>query len=120
MHNETWGLVHSTVMCKNPEMDNADLEVPETWLEKFFGTQIGGAIGVASVVLTFLVTGLVFLGCWAYAIDQYGWFLGGTLGWIPSAIISVITFAIVQLVSPVFIILIALGIIGPITWYVLR
>jgi len=70
------------VMCKNPEMDNADLEVPETWLEKFFGTQIGGAIGVASVVLTFLVTGLVFLGCWAYAI------------------ISVITFAIVQLVSP--------------------
>ena len=107
-------------MCKNLDMENTGLEVPETWIEKFFGTQIGSAIGLASVVLTFLITGLVFLGCWTYAIDQYGWFLGGTLGWIPSAIISAITFAIVQLVSPVIIILIALGIIGSITWYLLR
>ena len=30
---------------------------------------------------------LVFLGSWIYAITEWGWFLGLSLGWIPSAIL---------------------------------
>ena len=34
--------------------------------------------------------GLTFVGCWIYAIAEWGWFLGIAFGWIPSAIIGVI------------------------------
>lgn len=38
----------------------------------------------------FLTGGVVFLGCWIYAIATWGWFLGIAFGWIPAAIIGVI------------------------------
>lgn len=41
---------------------------------------IGGAI----------TGGIVFLGCWVYAIATWGWFLGLAFGWIPAAIIGAI------------------------------
>ena len=44
-------------------------------------------IGVAS---GFIVGGLTFFGCWLYAIQSWGWFLGIAFGWLPSAIIAVI------------------------------
>lgn len=31
---------------------------------------------------------LVFIGCWIYSIFNFGWFLGISLGWIPSLIIA--------------------------------
>ena len=45
--------------------------------------KIGSVLGV-------LVGGLTFLGCWLYAIQSWGWFLGIAFGWIPAAIIAVI------------------------------
>ena len=39
---------------------------------------------------------LTFFGCWIYAVATYGWFLGLSLGWIPSIIIA----GIVMLLSP--------------------
>jgi hypothetical protein len=41
-------------------------------------------------VLGILVGGLTFFGCWIYAIQSWGWFLGIAFGWVPSAIIAVI------------------------------
>jgi hypothetical protein len=38
----------------------------------------------------FIVGGLVFLACWAYAVATYGFFLGVGLGWLPAAVIGVI------------------------------
>lgn len=32
----------------------------------------------------------VFIGCWIYCIDTYGFLLGVGLGWLPSAIVGVI------------------------------
>lgn len=29
-----------------------------------------------------------FFGCWAYAVYEYGWFLGLGLGWLPSIFIA--------------------------------
>jgi hypothetical protein len=42
------------------------------------------AIGVGVVGIP------TFLGCWAYAVAQYGWFLGLGLGWLPAAFIGTI------------------------------
>jgi hypothetical protein len=39
---------------------------------------------------------LTFFSCWIYAVATYGWFLGLSLGWIPSIIIA----GIVMLLSP--------------------
>lgn len=33
---------------------------------------------------------LIFFGAWIYAIFQWGWFLGISLGWIPSAILAAV------------------------------
>jgi len=51
----------------------------------------------------------VFLGCWIYAIQTYGWFLGGGLGWIPSFFIGLLA----GLLWP----FIALGLIGVLLWW---
>jgi hypothetical protein len=38
-----------------------------------------------------LITGVLsFLALWAYAVDTYGWFLGGGLGWIPALFLAVL------------------------------
>jgi hypothetical protein len=33
---------------------------------------------------------IAFIAGWIYAIGQYGFFLGGGLGWIPAAFVAVI------------------------------
>jgi hypothetical protein len=33
---------------------------------------------------------LVFLGCWIYCIDTYGFLFGVGLGWLPSGIVATI------------------------------
>lgn len=41
-----------------------------------------------------IVAGLVFVGSWIYAISAYGWFLGLSLGWIPSLILAMFAAAL--------------------------
>lgn len=36
----------------------------------------------------------VFLGCWIYCVATYGFLVGVTLGWIPSAIVAVVAGAL--------------------------
>lgn len=40
--------------------------------------------------VAYLVGIVVFLGCWFYAVDTYGWFLGLAFGWFPSFFIAAI------------------------------
>jgi hypothetical protein len=40
---------------------------------------------------------ITFLGCFIYAISEYGLLLGGGLGWIPSLIIAVIAYYFVSI-----------------------
>ena len=40
------------------------------------------------IVFRVLVAVGVFLGCWIYAIAEYGWFLGLGLGWVPAFFIA--------------------------------
>ena len=82
------------------------------WLDRFLNTRVGGAVAIASIVLIFLVTATAFFGSWAYAITTYGWFLGGTLGWIPAAIIALIVFIIIQLLAPFIVILLVIAIVA--------
>lgn len=42
---------------------------------------------VIGVISVFWVA-VAFFGCWWYSVSEYGWFLGVSLGWIPSAIIA--------------------------------
>lgn len=42
---------------------------------------------VAAFDATLVILG-AFLGLWGYAVHEYGWFLGLSLGWIPSAIFA--------------------------------
>ena len=37
-----------------------------------------------------IVTVVTFLGCWAYAVSIWGWFIGIGLGWIPAAVFATI------------------------------
>jgi hypothetical protein len=37
-----------------------------------------------------IVTAIAFLVLWAYAVDTYGWFLGGGLGWIPALFLAIL------------------------------
>lgn len=39
----------------------------------------------------FIVGIPTFLGCWGYAIAQYGFFLGAGLGWLPALAITAVT-----------------------------
>jgi len=60
------------------------------------------AVGAGIVgVLVGIVT---FFGCWIYAIDTYGWFLGLAFGWIPSAIIAFIVGALAGALWPLLLI----------------
>lgn len=45
----------------------------------------------AAVSLSVFVALAVFLACWVYAAAAYGWFLGISLGWIPSAFFAVVS-----------------------------
>jgi hypothetical protein len=101
------------------EMENFESEIKEDKFQKFLDTPIGGVIGIASLIITFIVTAVTFFGCWAYAIAEYGWFLGLALGWIPSLIIAGITLVIVQAISPALVILMALSILGFVAWLIL-
>lgn len=55
-------------------------------LDRFFE----GLVSVVYVIGAYLVGIPTFLWCWWYAIETYGWFLGGGLGWIPSLFIAYI------------------------------
>ena len=56
----------------------------------------------------FWITSVItFLGCWIYAIAQYGFFIGIGLGWIPSMIIAVIA----GLLWPLIAIVLSIGIL---------
>ena len=37
-----------------------------------------------------VISGIIFLACWVYAIAAYGWFLGLAFGWIPALLIAAI------------------------------
>ena len=56
--------------------------------------QGGGALRAVYGLGALLVGGLTFFGSWAYAVSQYGFFLGGGLGWIPAVFIGIIVGAI--------------------------
>ena len=56
--------------------------------------------GTGVAIVGCLVGGVTFLGCWAYAIATYGWFLGLAFGWIPAAIIAYIVGSIAGLLWP--------------------
>ena len=58
-----------------------------------------------------ILAGLSFLGSWIYCISEYGYLLGFGLGWLPSIILSAITYAVVRFLW----LLILLGIC--IFWY---
>jgi hypothetical protein len=56
------------------------------------------AVGCLFGAFAFLIGGGTFLACWGYAIAAYGWFLGLAFGWVPSAIIAVITVVLSPLI----------------------
>lgn len=60
----------------------------------------------------FLVGIPTFLGCWVYAIYEYGFFLGVGLGWLPAMFIAVIFGAI----WPILLILLTLLFLALIIW----
>ena len=64
-----------------------------------------------------IITVLTFLGCWAYAIALWGWFIGGGLGWMPAVVIA----GIVALLFPIaaFLTFIAL-LIGAVVTFVVH
>ena len=70
-------------------------QTKDGWMSRIVSS-INETIEDWSVGLTLLVTFGVFFGCWYYAVTEYGWFLGGALGWIPSAMFA---FAALWLVS---------------------
>lgn len=43
----------------------------------------------------------VFFGGWAYAVETYGWFLGGAFGWFPSAILAAFAFFLTLALWPI-------------------
>jgi hypothetical protein len=49
----------------------------------------------AAIVLAFCAGAAVFFACWIYAALTYGWFLGISLGWIPSAFFGVVAALII-------------------------
>jgi hypothetical protein len=64
-----------------------------------------------------IITVLTFLGCWAYAIALWGWFIGGGLGWIPAFVIA----GIVALLFPLAALLaFVVLLIGAIVTFVVR
>ena len=84
------------------------------WMGRIFSS-INETIEDWSVGLTLLVTAGVFFGCWAYAIATYGWFLGGALGGIPSAmfafaalwVVSAMAIELVQILIVILVLFIA-------------
>ena len=38
--------------------------------------------------VAYLLGVVTFFACWAYAIDRFGWLVGGGLGWIPAVIVA--------------------------------
>ena len=57
-----------------------------------------GCGGVYKVV-GILVWGLSFAGFWIYAISEYGFMLGVSLGWLPAAIAATVVAAVWPLIA---------------------
>ncbi|MGH6801868.1 MAG: hypothetical protein ACREC3_00675 [Methyloceanibacter sp.] len=70
--------------------------------------KIGGVIGAIVAIPT-------FIGCWIYAISEYGFLLGVGLGWLPSLIVAGIAWGLTTLLWGPIAALLALGI-----WWVIR
>ena len=56
------------------------------------------AVGAVTGAIAALIT---LIGGWWYAIANFGWFLGLSLGWIPSAIFALVILVIVRFLWPV-------------------
>ncbi len=97
-----------------------DTKTERGWLERFFDTPVGGSIGIVSYILTFLVTAAAFFGSWAYAIATYGWFLGGTLGWVPAIVIAFIVFIAFQVLAPFVVVFLVIAVVVVIAAFFLR
>lgn len=64
-------------------------------------------IAIARVILPVVA----FFGGWGYAINEYGWFLGLSLGWIPSAILAVFAYFLAPLLVVILMLLLFIIII---------
>lgn len=51
---------------------------------------MGNAYGIGGAIIAFLT----FVGCWIYAVSEWGFLLGFGLGWIPSFFIAAIAGAV--------------------------
>lgn len=66
--------------------------------------QIGLALGAVVALIT-------FLGCWWYAISQWGFLLGVAFGWVVAAIIAAMAGALTALLwGPALVILVLMWI----------
>lgn len=45
-------------------------------------------VGGLYVLIAYIVGILAFIGCWFYCITQYGFLIGVSIGWFPSAIVG--------------------------------
>ena len=75
------------------------------WREVEWREVVGGLYRL----IAYIVGILAFIGCWFYCIMQYGFLVGVSIGWFPSAIVGFIAGALSPLITLGFIILLLWG-----------
>lgn len=60
-------------------------------------------------ILGGLAAFVVFFGAWAYCVAEYGFLIGVSFGWFPSAICATLAFGLVRYLWPIFILVFIVG-----------